>query len=195
MNRRLLCLILFLVVFSLSTSAVFAFVYQQASHTVTQIIINVSDILRPNGVGSTTQLTPYGETANWQCVDDAGEGDGDSSCVFSSGAAGRDTYQVQNHPSKTGIISNVIVNVRVKQTGFGIGFARTVLITHGVEYSGNLEVLGFSYSVRSTTYQQNPFTGEDWTWDEIDNLEIGVRLSSLGGSARCTQVWIIVNLA
>lgn len=195
MNRKRLCLILFFVVLSFFAPSVFAFVYQQASHTVTQIIINLSDILRPDGVGSITQLTLYGETANWQCVDDIGGGDGDSSYVYSSGAGGRDTYQVQNHPSKTGKISSVAVNVCAKQTGLGIGFARTVLRTHGVEYTGNLEVLGFSYIVRSTTYTKNPFTGEDWTWDEIDDVEIGVRLSSLGGSARCTQVWIVINIA
>ena len=195
MKRKFLHLTLFFVAFSLSTSAAFAFVFQQASHKVTQIIINVSDILRPDGAGSVTQLTPYGEMVNWQCVDDTSGGDGDSSYVYSSGAGGRDTYQVQNHPSKTGIISNITVNIRVKRTGFGIGFARTVLRTHGVEYTGNLEVLGSSYSVRSSTYLKNPFTGGDWTWDEIDDLEIGVRLSSLGGSVRCTQVWLIINLA
>ncbi len=195
MNSRLLYMSLSIIVLTLSTSAVYAFVYQQRSHAVTQIIINVSDILRPDGAGTITELIPSGEPANWQCVDDAGGGDGDSSYVYSSGAAKRDTYRMQDHPSKTGTIRNVTVNVRVRRVGLGIGSAMTVLRTHGSEYNGNLGILTASYSVRSTTYEKNPFTGEDWTWEEIDNLEAGVRLGSLGGSSRCTQVWIVVNLA
>jgi type II secretory pathway pseudopilin PulG len=49
-----------------------------------------------------------------------------------------------------------------------------------------------SYSEKRTT---NPYTGQCWTWDEINALEIGVRASQLGAEEKLkvSELWILVN--
>ena len=69
-------------------------------------------IIRPTGVGNTTDLTPYGETNNWECVDEVSS-DGDTTRVYPSGLPNTeyDTYQMANHTSENEQITNVIVHV------------------------------------------------------------------------------------
>jgi hypothetical protein len=179
-----------LTILSTSIPAVYAFVYQQQSHNISQIIIKVA-VLRPNGAGSITNLSPYGMSSNWQCVNDSGDGDGDGTYVYSTSNGWRyDTYQIQNHTSESGTIIKVTIYIRARGIG-GTGRAMTVIRTHNTEYQGTQNTLTNSYIVYSTEYTTNPFTNNAWTWDEIDALEAGVRLRTTSG--RCTQVWIKVE--
>jgi hypothetical protein len=179
-----------LAILSTSTSAVYAFIYQQQSNNITQTIIPVLE-LRPNGSGSTTNLSPHGAPNNWQCVNDSGDGDGDTTYVYTTSNGWReDTYQIQNHASESGTILKVTVKIRARSVG-GTSQAATVIRTHNTVYSGTQNTLGNSYTVYSTEYTTNPFTGGAWAWNEIDALEAGVRLKATGGI--CTQVWIEVE--
>jgi hypothetical protein len=182
-----------LIVLSISIHAAYAFIYEQKSLTITQTIKKVYyiSVLRPNGVGSSTRLTPYGAPTDWQCVNDSGNGDGDATYVYSTSNGWRDdTYQIQNHTSESGTILNVTVNIRVRSAG-GTGQAMTEIRTYNTVYSGAQNTLTTSYTLYSTTYSTNPFTGNAWTWGEIDALEAGARLRATG--SRCTQVWIEVE--
>jgi hypothetical protein len=176
---------------SFSIPAVYAFVYEQNSFTITQTIKKVYFILvlRPNGVGSSTRLNPYGAPVNWQCVNDSG--DGDASYVYSTSNGWRDdTYQMQNHTLESGTIINVTVYISARSSG-GTSYAAAIIRTYNTVYFGTQNSLGNSYTVYSTEYITNPFTGSAWTWDEIDALEAGVRLRT--SSALATQVWIEVR--
>ncbi len=43
---------------------------EQNSGNVFSTIANWPEILRPNGVGNSTENSPYGASDNWQCVDE-----------------------------------------------------------------------------------------------------------------------------
>jgi len=67
--------------------------------------------------------------------------------------------------------------------------------TNGVEYNGPEETLTTSYTIYSNQWDDNPQTGQAWTWDEIDALQIGVglRRPDTNESALCTQVYVEVD--
>jgi len=73
-----------------------------------------TETLRPNGAGTTTQLTPVGDTPNWECVDEE-TADDDTTYVKNTEATWKtDTYAMQNHSVGSGDIEQVIVYVRAK---------------------------------------------------------------------------------
>jgi hypothetical protein len=81
-------------------------------------------------------------------------------------------------------------------TTAGDVYARVAVKTHDTVYSGDEESTSGDIFV-SASYQwiKNPFTGSDWTWDEIDALQAGVELKTddSGLTAACTQVYVVVD--
>jgi hypothetical protein len=76
---------------------------------------------------------------------------------------------------------------------YGSGYARTVIATVGTIYYGSLSELG-DWSNYSTQYTSNPQAGGVWTWAQINALQAGVRLSTVGKLIpRCTQVYIEID--
>jgi len=147
---------------------------------------STSDVetLRPNGNGSYDNLWNSGCSNNWQCVDETSN-DGNSSYVYrTSSSYYNDVYNTENHTTGTGVIDSLIIYISCRQTSSS-GRIYTRIRTNGSNYNGTQENPGSSYSDYSTVYTTNPGTSSAWTWTEIDNLEIGVRLRR----ARCTQVW------
>jgi hypothetical protein len=52
------------------------------------------------------------------------------------------------------------------------------------------------YEYYSSILTTNPYTNQPWTWDEINDLQAGVRLDASGGKkweARCTQLYVVVD--
>ena len=143
--------------------------------------------IRPNGVGSNSDLQDVNCSPNWQCVDEVTP-DEDATHVAGNGVSFlTDTYTADDHTSETGTIDSVKISMRVAGDSSGKK-ARTSIITHGSQYDGTDIVLSTvgSYTNYSTTYTVNPFTGSAWSWNEIDDLEIGVSIRKEG---LCTQVW------
>jgi prepilin-type N-terminal cleavage/methylation domain-containing protein len=145
-----------------------------------------SEILRPTGAGATTGLTDQGCAVNWQCVDEA-TSDDDATYVTTGGTWRTDTYATQNHSLGSGTIDSVVIFINCFRQG-GAAEGRTVLRTHGADYLGTTINLGSltAYTEFSTAYAANPNTSSAWTWAEIDDMQVGVRLRNQG---RCTQVW------
>ncbi|GAI22719.1 unnamed protein product, partial [marine sediment metagenome] len=67
--------------------------------------------------------------------------------------------------------------------------------TNGVEDNGPVVQITTSYDTYSNQWNNNPQTGNPWTWDEIDALQIGVgiRRPKPGNYTRVTQVYAEVN--
>jgi len=157
-----------------------------------------TETLRPGGVGTTTQLTPVGATANWQCVFED-PADGDSSYVKSSSTSWKtDTYLTQDHSIGSGTISKVTIYVRCKSSNTfgGVASARTAIRTHSTNYFGTTITLTGSYANYYTDYTTNPNTLQAWTWSEVDDMEIGVggkNSAAYGWNAYCTQVYAVVT--
>jgi hypothetical protein len=72
---------------------------------------------------------------------------------------------------------------------------KPVIYTNSKYYDSDTEVaLTDSYVTSSWNHDINPVTSTNWTWAEIDNLEVGVAL--IGSQFRysnCTQVYVEVN--
>ena len=150
--------------------------------------------IRPTGVGNTTQLTPVGETNNWECVDDVTPDD-DTTRVSPTAVLKYDTYQMANHTSETGGISNVRVHIRCMQYASDSGdYARAMVRSGGTDYYGSSETLTLGYDDYYHDWALNPADSEAWEWSDIDALEAGIELSKNDTvSPRCTQVYIVIT--
>ncbi len=147
-----------------------------------------SQILRPIGVGSLSQLLTENCTVNWSCVKDVVSDDAGS---FVKGGGGSfflyDSYDTQNSSVSSGIIDSVVFFVH----GFGSDpqSLAVFLKTEGFYYIG----VAFSPTTTWTTYSTrttvNPKTGSPWTWTQVNALEIGVAIKK---GTQCTQVWVEV---
>ncbi len=151
--------------------------------------------LRPNGQGSETAVQAPGVKAtHWQMVD---EDPHDGSATFihvtiQSSQWWRDLYTIPN-TENVGAISKVEV---FAVTSHAISAMHNSLRTHDTSYD-SLDDNGLGpWTLWSWEWTTNPFTGEAWTWDEINALEIGVQLrGSLQASplSDCTQVYAEVT--
>ena len=145
-----------------------------------------SEILRPIGVGSTTQLSDHGCGANWECVDEETADDGSTYVEGPSYNSWLvDVYDTEDHTVGSGTIDSVVLHIRC-QIGHPSSRVSTAVRTHSNTYDGSQEHPGSSYEDFTTTYTTNPQTSSAWTWSEIDDMQIGVTIRR---SARCTQVW------
>ncbi|MFX1282582.1 MAG: hypothetical protein ACFFB5_02970 [Promethearchaeota archaeon] len=155
-------------------------------------------ILKPINNGTKSEIpseNPLG-VIHWQLVSD----DNDSSFIienYSTATSYTDTYQSQNITGISGIINSVSLNIRVRTSmSFANARAWTVLHTYDKEFIGSLNEPSTSWNNYSTNYLTNPNTLSKWTWDEVNTMEVGVRLRALPQQDRecwCSEVWIEVN--
>jgi hypothetical protein len=154
----------------------------------------VTVIIRPNAVGTTTQLTASSGN-NYLCTDEISS-DGDTSYVSTTNS-GFDTYALSNSGLSAGSISQVTVHVMARYTG-GSGTAREYIRIGATNYNNpSTHTLTTSYVDYSYSWATNPNSGSAWTWSNVDSLEAGVGLTQSGGfstdTARCTQVWVEIT--
>lgn len=160
---------------------------------------------RPNASGTYTQF-PYQYPASgnhWDKVDEE-TSDGDATIIFVSDSTSgyRDSFNIADFPaSENAIIDNVTIYNRVASLGDGLyrGYQRTLIRTHNTDYFGNINRPPTSYVTYSTTYTTNPYTGQAWTMQELNDLEIGVFAQAVyrGGNywdVYCTQVYVVVGI-
>jgi len=78
----------------------------------------------------------------------------------------------------------------------GTAYARAAIKTNGTVYTGTEEsATDTSFTLRSFTWTTNPFTSLPWTWEEINDLQVGAELktSDVTEFSNLTQVYIEVN--
>jgi hypothetical protein len=161
-------------------------------------------ILVPNGQGSDTELYAYssiGSEDNWECTNSF---DGNTSYVYYNEANWkRDLYNIADpNPTGSGNINWVRVGISVitilsypTQKGDA-----EILVLAGstlFSYSGYNNI-PTSYTNYSVLLEKSPSTDDSWTWDELENLQVGVALRlrntpQSGDMVRCTFVWVEVN--
>jgi len=158
-----------------------------------------TEILRPSTAGDETLITSQSPPSggHWDKVGEEAADD-DITTVYTSSSSWReDLYNITNHSSGAGTISDVTVymvcraaTANVTQTS-----AYVHIKTNGNEYNGSEETLTDSYTAYSYQWDINPQTGNEWTWDEIDELQIGVglRQPNAGEQTLCTQVYAEVS--
>jgi hypothetical protein len=158
----------------------------------------LTSALRPNAAGDEALLTPVGAAANWDAVDEVTADEGTTYVA----SANSQTYSTDlyNIPDVTasgrGKINSVTVyfRARAEATPSQVS-AYTRIKTNAVAYDGTAVTLLTTYADYSTSYTTNPQTTAEWTWLEINNLQIGVGLRrAKGGSlSLATQVWVVVD--
>ena len=157
-------------------------------------------IYRPNAVGDATEIKfQYPDSGDhWDKVDEA-TADGDSTYIYLSSTPWEDDlYNTANHSTQTagGDINYVEVFMESRASANATQPSAHVLIkTNGVSYNGTSENLTPSYATYSYQWSINPSTNTTWTWNEIDNLQIGVgmRKAGAGIDSLCTQVYTEVS--
>jgi len=166
------------------------------------ILIPVADTknFRPNAAGDETtiwsQEPDSGE--HWDKVDEE-TSDGDSTYVATNRNTWlEDLYNITDYSTQTaaGIINYVDVYMECRVTDNTTQPNAYVHIkTNGEEHNGASENLTTDYETYLYSWDKNPQTTTDWTWDEIDALQIGVglRRPAVGEYSRCTQVYAEVG--
>ena len=151
--------------------------------------------LRPNNHASYNQhlhKNGYpGDICNFQEVDDT-DADDDATYVYPHQEDNADdSYNFQDHTTGTGNINWVRVYIR----GKGDGCAVIPRFYDGTTYYE----FGYTFSLKSwwetfyaTAYITNPVTGLAWTWDDIDNLQVGFRSHGACGP-KITQIYVEVD--
>lgn len=163
-----------------------------------------AEILRPNAAGDVTDITSQNPDSgqHWDKVDDAAP-DNWSTCVYEEAKYyRRDLYNIQDYSNGSGTVDGIIVYFRFAAGDEGgdggktkKARARAVIKTNNTVYTGNEEeVESGGFVTRAYQWTTNPSTEEAWTWDEIDDLQIGVDLKAekKKGKASCTQVYAVV---
>ena len=160
--------------------------------------VTETETLRPSAAGDETNIDDqYPDTGeeHWENVDEA-VSDNDSTYV-STLAKGfqEDLYNADNHTVGAGTINYVKVYMVGRLTTAAVNSAYVHIKTNGVEYNGTEENLTTGYATYSYQWDNNPQTGEAWTWDEIDALQIGVGIKrpKKNQETRVTQVYAEVN--
>ena len=151
--------------------------------------------MRPDASGDktgiTTQYPPSG--SHWEKVAEPSI-DGDGTYVETSNVDWQeDLYSLANHIAGGGRIFYVKLYFAARTTGAsGQTAAYPLIKTNGTEYEGSQVMLGPLYTYYTYQWDTNPYTGLNWTWAEVDALQVGVglRRPAAGAYARVTQVYV-----
>jgi len=150
--------------------------------------------IRPNAAGTFSQWAPVGDSPNYKCVDEEIR-DGDVTYVRDTVGKKSDSYNLQDHSTQTGSISNVRAVAWAYDTAGPENLHLTVVIG-GTQYLGAKQILTGSYAQYTENWAQNPATGANWTWSNIDALEAGIYTVPTGkwtGDVHVTQLYIEVT--
>jgi len=129
------------------------------------------------GAGASTGLALVGAATNWQAVDERPYSEADYVWIGSGGVPAQDTYQVTDLPG-AGIASVGPVRMVgwVIKDGVGVGNARMIARTGGVDYYSDDKPLPISYNEVQQIWGEDPTDLSAWTTVKIDALEAGVEL-------------------
>jgi len=150
--------------------------------------------IRPNAAGTFSQWTPVGDSPNYKCVDEEIR-DGDVTYVRDTVGKKSDSYNLQDHTTQTGSISNVKAVAWAYDAAGPENLHLTVVIG-GMQYLGAKQILTGSYAQYTENWAQNPATGANWTWSSIDALEAGIYTVPAGkwtGDVHVTQLYVEVT--
>jgi hypothetical protein len=162
--------------------------------------VNNDVILRPIGTGDETEVKyQYPATGeHWDKVDEASS-DNDSTYIYTPSLGWEeDLYNTANHSTQTagGDIQYIEVFMLSRASSNVTQVSSYAHIkTNGLEDNGASENLTTSYASYSNQWNINPQSGSSWTWNEIDNLQIGIgmREGGVATDSLCTQIYANIN--
>lgn len=165
-------------------------------------------ILRPNALGSETAFNSVYplNTAHWEAVNEEIPNDTvDYAGNTNSGSFQRDLYNIADPQQASGPINFIGIHLRVLGGIYGFhyhGFSAASLRINNITYD-SLEYNLSDYGAGSAKpwldlvyyWKNNPNTQNSWTWNDINNLQIGAKLKSLANNyyVLLTQVYLEIN--
>ncbi|MFW9855154.1 MAG: DUF2341 domain-containing protein [Candidatus Thorarchaeota archaeon] len=159
-----------------------------------------SIIFRPNSIGTYTELTSSPAGNNWAMVDEENPDEDSTHVQWSTSSSSTqrriDSYNFMDPINGLGRIDKVTIYVRASVDSIPMGTpkVRTFIRSYSTNYFGTDTSLTTAYQNYFTEYTESPYTGTTWTWEELNNLEIGVELgSSYSMVTKATQVWIKIS--
>ena len=161
-----------------------------------------TETLRPNAAGDEADILEQIPTGgeHWDKVDEVIPDDDTTYLRTNTFEWQEDLYNIPSHSTGSGSINYVKVYAVAKSITAGQTTVYTQIKTNGVEYDGTAYATTTNYATYSHRWDTNPQTGQAWTWDEIDALQIGVGLRRPTGTGapggrwtHCTQVYAEVN--
>jgi len=138
--------------------------------------------LVPNAAGDVTQLQRSGGSDNWQAVNEGMPGNGDTNYVYGNTVGDYDLYHIANPniPSNS-IIRRVWVTGSARTTASSGGkIALGVKSGTTTDWSDDITLGGSYLRYHGKVYTKNPANNQAWTVSDIDNLQIGVKVTELG---------------
>ena len=152
------------------------------SFTITQQPNSANLYIYPNG-DDTTELSVSGATYHYDAINEIWHSPNeDIDYVYTTSTTSvSDIYTVENHTTETGTINYVRVISRGKS--YQIQQSTSGVYRHYIHdgstsaYSSNFAPLTTSYNNYSSTWSTKP-SGGTWGWTDIDNIKIGVQVSS-----------------
>jgi len=159
-----------------------------------------SEIFRPNAIGDETEVKNQfpDAGAHWDKVGEVSS-DSDSTYVYTDRTSwDEDLYNIPDHSTLTaaGSINYIEVYMVARAEAAPEQISAYVHTkTNGVEYNGPSENLTASYGTYSYSWNINLQTGNPWTWNEMDALQVGVGMRKAGVilNTLCTQVYTEVS--
>jgi len=158
--------------------------------------------LRPSGNGPVNNFgaqTPA-SGLHYEKVDEAATDD-DTTYVSYSGltlTAFRRELYVHAGAIGAGLILAVRVFYRIKNTGTDTTHVQAAVKTHAAYYYESLRsVVGaLAWTTYNKEWTTNPFTGNAWTWDELNDAAFcfGIQLRSSAGSGAKSLTWCYVEV-
>lgn len=133
--------------------------------------------LPSSAAGDSTQFTPTGAAANYQCVDEAGSPNADTDYVSSATLGHRDLYGAQNLAVTDAQVLAVKAVARARKDDAATREIAVDLKVGSTTSVGPTAALGSTYTRHSgTTHTTNPDTGAAWTIAQADAAQAGVEV-------------------
>jgi len=138
--------------------------------------------LDPDGEGSASERTVVGGATGWQVSSD----DSDATYTSVPGVSSCDDLYTAENQTAVGDIDSVTLWIRHKSSTYSM---YALVKTHATVYAYDEGVEG-AWHDSSEVLANNPNTGVPWTWDEVNNMEIGVRGTQ---ASSCAKVWAVIS--
>lgn len=147
--------------------------------------------LRPNAAGSYQEWS-LTDSTHWDATSD--QSDATYVYVYASRAL-KETENIDN-TSQTGTINSVTAYMRALALGSAAGETACLIWKLGTTEveSEAIEISRTAFTDYSNARTTNP-DGGAWSWDDINNLEIGSRATTLGATEtiQVSEYWIVVD--
>lgn len=138
--------------------------------------------LLPNGAGDSTELSVYGATNNYQAVDEGMGGNGNADYVYGNTVGLKDLYTIGdlNIPTYSEI-KRVWVTASARTTSASGGkIALGVKSGTTEDWSDDITLAINYFAYNGKIYKKNPATNSAWTISDVNNLQIGVKITEVG---------------